>query len=426
MAIALQILSGVSVFGTIFLVIWKTLENSGINLKKKISKDVERKSYTPTKKECFKVFFCSILFRIFVIIFGIVIFCLFSNGQAEVNSTTISEAWRKWDAHNYIRIAEGYDFHTENGDFTTLAFFPLYSAMLGIVNLFIHSPEIAGLLVSAICTSIACVFMYKLVALDYGKGIGQKSVILMNVFPFGFFLGAIMSESAFILTSVMTLYYIRKHDWQLAGLWGMFSALSRSVGAFLIFPATIEFLEEHKFFKNFKDIKPKLGLIFKKWIWLLLIPIGTCIYLFLNYHYAGDPLYFIKIQDKYWNNGAQLFFKMPGDLWNWITSEYNLSVKMCIFIPALAMLIPIYYLMISRVRNHRTMYSIWLCVYLIVNTSLIWPLSICRYLACAVPIFIYLGEISEKNKKIYMGLLIGFSILFGIYLTGYLTNHQIM
>lgn len=95
MAIALQILSGVSVFGTIFLVIWKTLENSGINLKKKISKDVERKSYTPTTKECFKVFFYSILFRIFVIILGIVIFCLFSNGQAEVNSTTISETWRK-------------------------------------------------------------------------------------------------------------------------------------------------------------------------------------------------------------------------------------------------------------------------------------------------------------------------------------------
>lgn len=100
----------------------------------------------------------------------------------------------------------------------------------------------------------------------------------------------------------------------------MFAALSRSVGVFLIFPATIQFIEEYKLFENLRDIKPKILLILKKWSWLLLLPLGTCIYLLINYHITGDALYFLKMEEKHWFQNTQVFYetiRKPLEIFKW-------------------------------------------------------------------------------------------------------------
>lgn len=420
----ISIISFIAVFGSFGVIIWRVLENSGVKIKKKVSSPVLLKPEEADSIECIKIFFTSFAFRIFVVIAAAFVLYLFSADNARFSISEILKSWVKWDASNYIRISDGYASYQESGKFTTLVFYPLYPFFLNIVNNLIPSVEASGLLLSAVFYSSACVILYKLVCIDYGKSVAEKAVVLLSVFPFAFFHGAIMSESAFILTSLLTLYYIRRHNWMLAGFCGMLAALSRSAGVFLIIPATVEFVEEYKFFE--KKLSEMIKLVFTKWIWLLLLPIGIVIYLIINYIVAGDPFEFLHLEDDLWYQQATPFFKTLGNMWNILTSGYKISFKTAAILPGLVSALTMIGVLVYGVRKHRSMYTAWLLVYIMINTSISWPMSIGRYMASAVPAFIILAEVCEKNKKLFNILTVIFSIFFAIYLAGYITGKQIM
>ena len=205
----------------------------------------------------------------------------------------------------------------------------------------------------------------------------------------------------------------------------MLAALSRSVGVFLIFPATVEFLETYRPFDHF-NLKNTILLVLKKWSWLLLLPAGTCIYLYINYRVTGNPLDFLRLQEVVWNEVTRPFFEMPASLWGFINGTYSTSTKVCMFVPGLISLLGVYAFLVAGLKKSRTMLSVWLVIYVIVNTSISWPLSLCRYLSCAVPAFITLGDGCAKNRKLDLAVTISFAVLMGIYFTGYLTGKQIM
>ncbi len=426
MNVFLQVISIIVVLSALILIVWHMLPNAGVKIKTRIDIDQAAVNYTPSNRECGTVFICALLFRVFVIAAGFIIYCILIDRGDQIQLNQIFDAWLKWDANNYIRIADGYTSFDINGDYSTLVFFPLYSWCLKLVRFIVPYDNAAGLLTSALCYSAACVFLYKLVCIDFKKSVAQKAVILMSIFPFGFFFGAIMSESAFLLTSILTLYFIRKHNWIGAGIAGLAAALSRSAGVFLIIPATVEFIEEYKIFGNIKNLKQTLAVILKKWTWLLLIPAGTCIYLLINYKVAGSPFAFLEFEEKYWNQSTQPFFKTVGSLWSILTDNYDVSTKLSAFGPGLALLLCMYALMIFGIRKHKSMYSAWMLVYLTVNTTMTWPLSLCRYLACAVPAYIILADVCDRNKKLYTAITLASGIMFGIYMTGYLMGKQIM
>lgn len=334
--------------------------------------------------------------------------------------------WHRWDAVCYERIANGYASYKVDGDFLELVFFPLYPWLMKIVNFLIPHLTISGLVTSIICTSFASVFMYKLVTLDYNKSTAEKAVVLMNIFPFAFFYNGVMSEGLFLLTSIASLYYIRKHKWYAAGLFGFLCALTRSLGVFIIIPATVEFIEEYNIFGNFKEVKRNLLLILKKWCWLLLIPMGMVIYLYINYHFTNDAFYFLKMEEKYWFQVSQPFYKTVGDLWLIITQKRAVSIEFSAFIPGLIILLCTYVTMLYGTKNHKSFLLTWMWVSLLVNTSMSWPLSLCRYLTTIVPAYIILADIGDKNEKVYNAMKICFLILFAIYLVGHVTNKQIM
>lgn len=266
MKIVLEIASGVMVLEAFILLIWKVLINAGINLKKRIDKDVQREKYEPSKKECLKVFGGSLIFRIAIIIIGFMIYCIFRETANHADFSKISEIWNIWDAQHYIRISDSYTAYMHEGDFVTLVFFPLYPLFLKIANIVIQNAEISGLVVSALTTSLACVYMYKLVCMDYGKNIAGKALKLMNIVPFGFFFGAIMSEGTFLLTSIMTLYYIRKHSWAKAGIAGMLAALSRSVRSIPNISSNNRIYRRIQIARKFKRYKTKNNVNNKKMV----------------------------------------------------------------------------------------------------------------------------------------------------------------
>lgn len=427
MVIVIQFLSLIAMLGSLAVLIWRILTNSGLVLKHSVP-ELQRvgTGHNASAKECAEIFGYSMLFRLFLIGASFVIYCLFKEKATSPQWSNMVDNWIQWDATNYIRISEGYRSFNVNGDYSTIVFFPLYSWLLAIVRIFIPSKAVAGLTLSALLSSAACVYMYKLVCIDYKRTTAQMAVILMCLFPFGFFYSTIMSESAFLLTSIATLYYTRKHNWIAAGLAGLFASLSRSAGVFLIFPAAAELVESHKLFGNIRN-KDVWTATVKDGLWLLLLPLGIVIYLLINYNLSGNPFYFLEMEEKYWQQVSQPFFKTAGTFFDIIAnSGKSLDVLMAAFLPGFVALICAYATLVRGVARHKTMYMLWLAIYIIINTTMSWPLSFCRYIACGVPLYIVLADECDKSKKFSMALLISWSILFGIYFTGYLLVKQIM
>jgi len=420
----ISIISAVVMLGTFGVLLWRVLENSGAKIPQKIGS--YNQNETPaTASESLKVFAGAFLFRVIVLIICAVIFCLLLKYDDKTfDIKKFFDIFVKWDANNYIRISNGYGSHIENGKFTTLVFYPLYPFFLSIVNNLIPNIKVAGILLSSVLYSAACSVFYMLMRLDYKRSVAEKGVVLMSVFPFAFYYGTIMSESIFLLTSVLTLYYIRKHNWAIAGFCGMLAALSRSAGVFLIIPATVEFVEEYNFFGlKFKDM---MQILFKKWIWLLLMPFGICIYLYINYVVSGNAFEFLALEEEVWHQEGTFFFKTMGTLWNLVNSGYSLNTKLGAFLPELILAFAMMAILIVGLKKHRSMYTVWLLVYIIINTSISWPMSIARYLSCAVPAFMILADLIDDKEHVYTGTVVVSSMLFAIYLAGYILGRQIM
>ncbi len=419
---AVNILLVVSVIGVL---LWRVLENAGVPLKYTLPKPVRTVDPPPSLQASAKVFGCSLLFRFFVIALSVVIYGLFIEKGKDLSIANAINNWTKWDANNYIRISEGYTSYQENGTYPTLVFFPLYSVCLALVRLLVGNAVWAGLIASALLSSLACVYLYKLVCLDYPKQTAQCSVLLLCLFPFGFFYSGIMSESAFLCTTVMALYYARRHNWWATGICGFFAALSRSLGVFLVIPVFLELLCDTKLLGNLKSGKTWIASV-KKGSWLLLFPLGTLVYLYLNYSITGNPFHFLYLEKEIWHQVSVPFYQIGATLWSILRGNYTADFLSATFYPGALCVLGTYLLLALGVTRHNPMYLCWMLISIMFNTGVTWPLSLCRYVAGIVPIYIILADFCHNRPKLSLSFFISFSMLFGVYFTGYLLSKSIM
>lgn len=383
---------------------------------------------TSTARECLYVFIIALAFRVVVFIGGWFACGIFDNSQVPSFLEYCSK-WNLWDAPHYLEIAEnGYGQHIENGQHLFLVFFPLYPLFTRIFHFIIPNYLVSSLAVSTVCYAAGCVLMYKLVIIDYSKSIARMSLIFMSVYPFAFYFGGIMTESVFFLMIMASFLAIRKHKWLYAGIFGAFAALTRSFGVLMIIPAAVEWVQSERPISLMRDRKWKeLGHKFVRVLPILIMPVGTLIYLFINYKIEGNALIFMKYQSEHWHMNLQFFGKTLHMLWeNSLGSSYDWSLKTCLFIPELIAL-PVFAAgILYSVRRTRSMYMVFMLIYYIFNAAASWPLSLSRYLSCMFPIFWVMADFTDKHKWLESIIAAVFAIGFGIYLTGYITCHQIM
>ena len=120
--------------------------------------------------------------------------------------------------------------------------------------------------------------LYRLLARESDPDTALLSVFLLLAFPVSYFLTAVYSESLFLLLIVLFFYCLRNQKFFLAGIAGLFAALTRSVGLFLIIPLGMEL------FRYLRSSQRKSILLYLP---LLLIPLGSGI--FSTYLYAQIP-----------------------------------------------------------------------------------------------------------------------------------------
>jgi hypothetical protein len=143
------------------------------------------------------------------------------------------EPWRYFDALRFITIAS----HGYGADPLNTAYLPLYplAIRLGAVLTLGHYLT-AALLVSNLACLGAMGLLWRWIAGIFDRTVAWRAVILILLFPDGFFLFGAYSESLFLLLSAGCLLAIRTDRLLLAGGLATLATLTRVQGLMLLAP----------------------------------------------------------------------------------------------------------------------------------------------------------------------------------------------
>lgn len=151
------------------------------------------------------------------------------------------DVWLQWDSKWYVGIAtHGYHWrlHSYLPPESSLAFFPLFPALLHLTILLHLPPVLAGILLSNLAFAGALVYAYLLFRACWGDDGARKAVWLLACLPTAFFAFAPYSESIFLLSATGALYHARRQEGIRSGLWTGAAILTRSTG-FILVPCII-------------------------------------------------------------------------------------------------------------------------------------------------------------------------------------------
>lgn len=216
--------------------------------------------------------------------------------------------WVRWDSQWYKWIVEQ-GYWLRPGAMSNVAFFPLYPITVNFVSALLGGKTIiAGVLVSNSSFLGALIYLYALTELEFkSRKTAQRAIFYLAVFPTSFFFSAIYTESMFLLFSVASLYYARRHEWGWAALMGILTAATRIIGVITWGLVMWEWLRVHGWTlarlhrraawdnlrRGIKQDWPQLFVI-------ALIPTGILSYMVFLYLNFNDPVAFFTAQAA-WN-----------------------------------------------------------------------------------------------------------------------------
>lgn len=163
-------------------------------------------------------------------------------------STTFIVPWHRWDTVHYVQVAlEGYS-RIEN-----TAWPPVYPMLIALVGKLVPNPVLAALLISNLAALAAYGLLYRLVEQDFGPETARRTLVLLTIFPAGFFLTAGYSEAVFLLVGVGSLWAARRGRFWLAAGMAAIAALVRVLGLLLIIPIFWEAAIQFETFRKLKE-----------------------------------------------------------------------------------------------------------------------------------------------------------------------------
>lgn len=302
-----------------------------------------------------------------------------------------------------------------------VAFFPLYPTVTKLTaDVFHLDTRLAGLIISNLCFVIAGVLLFRLVTkLKFEEKVAWWSVAVLAVFPFGYVFSAVMTESMFMMLLILAYSLALEKKYLFAGLVGLLLSATRNTGLLFALPLLLVFIEQQKV-SGFKDLLTKVWAEKKILMAIILVPMGLIAFmLFLNAQ-VGDALAFVKIQN-FWEKpvlGLNPLFAFFFSLIDkriessWLIHIMNLSVV----ISMAALFVYSFKKKILKMSLNNIL--LWIIVPMTAGTLL----AMGRYSAVAFPLYIIIGFILAKHKRIAIGFIGLFAILLIIMTKLYLSG----
>lgn len=316
--------------------------------------------------------------------------------------------WERWDSHHYLWLAQ--NWYTNAGEERFfIVFFPLYPLMIRLLSFVFQDYFVSGLMVSLFSLTVACVYLYKLVKLDYSASVAKRCIKWVLVFPYTFFLSLVFTEGLFLALSVLAFYTMRHKRWILAGLFGLLASLTRIFGVFLVIPLLIEYIVTTNLFDNLRNRQYReINATF----WRLatgfgLIMLGLFLYLLLNRWVTGDWFRFLTYQREHWHQSLGFFAENIKNqtlmAFTWKPVE-----RLSLWIPQLILLLLSMVCILASLRSMRLSYLAYMFTLIFASFSTTWLLSGPRYTTTMFPLYIFLAQISKN--RLLDGLLTFFSL----------------
>ncbi len=352
----------------------KRSQNIFIRLKSRLEK------VDPTN---WQIIFLVLTLKFFILIFGYFAHLAIKNNN-QTGSFWYFGIWNRWDARHYLDIARN-GYSTVGDKLNEIAFFPLYPAIVGILNKITGEDILSAFWVSGIASVFLGVLFYQLVKLDYDEDVAVSSVWFLFIFPTSYFLHIPYTESLFLALIIGCFYFARKQNWIIVGILGFLACTARINGLILCFALLFEVWANWKKTRRFD----------KNWLWLGLIPFGFLVYLVVNYFVTGDFFTFLRVQKANW--GKSLNFPWVG-IWNQIKLVYGHKETASWFFAFQELLFVglSFSTIILGWRYLRNSYRVWMVTNWLLFVSTSWLLSIPRYVLTMFPIFILFGIISRN------------------------------
>lgn len=327
-----------------------------------------------------------------------------------------------FDGVHYLRLAQnGY-----NAEYTQ-AFFPLYSMLIKVFNIFPKSgmdtslftdPSYfySGMIIGIIFFIAALYILVRLWTEEYGQKIAWLSILILLTFPTAFYFGAIYSESLFLLLTVLTFWFAKKNKFVLAGIFAALASATKIQGILLSVFLLVEIISRHKKEgNNIFDWKNVVGVIIS--------PIGLVGYMGYLWQKFGNPIYFLTAQPAFGAERSSMplvslpqvfyrYFKMLTTISPTNLSFWNASLE-------LVMTLGVITLLVFSFKKVKFSYWIFAVLSVILPTLTGTLSSMPRYILLAFPLFPMIARYKRLSKCTIIVQAILEIILVAIFTRGY-------
>lgn len=324
------------------------------------------------------------------------------------NSNPILYSRSNFDGNLYISIAQnGYSTAQQ-------AFFPLYPNLIRLFSKNIYPPALAGICVSAISFLSALYMFGKLLRLDCSESVTKWTIISLLLFPTSFYFTFVYTEGLFFLLIISAFYFSRTNKWFVAIILASLASYTRLVGILLL-PALASELWLQK--------APV-----RKYILLLVIPIGLLF--FMNYlqKTMGDPLAFIHAQPLFGQNRSDKIILLYQVIWRYVKmllTVDKLSFTYLVIISEFVTGIIFFALTLYGLFRQRFSYAIFSFLSVLIPTLSGTFTSLPRYVLVCFSSYILIGTVMGHDVTIKKYISILFIALGAIYLSLFVRGYWV-
>jgi len=348
--------------------------------------------------------------KLLVLIFASQVFQIIGEHSFS-GSETFLGIWKRWDASLYLNIAQ--NGYTAIGDDRFLiVFFPLYPALVALGDIVFRDYLLSAFLVAGIASIAAGLGLRELTRLDFSERTAQLAVVFLFIFPTSYFLHIPYTESLFLALVIGSFVAARKRSWILAGVLGGLACLTRVNGLVLLPALAFEVYAEYR------DTKQ----VDRRWLFLLLIPLGFSGYLFLNYYVTGDAFMFMTYQREHWYR----YFRWP---WEGIWETYKrmdnpkpVDAQMTGVQELLFVLVGAFATIFGW-RHLRNSYRVWMVVNWLLFVSTSFVLSVPRYTLSLFPIFILMAIAARTYRYVNFGFWMWSVLYLALFITQFVRGN---
>ena len=373
---------------------------------------------------------CFVLYRLVTITLTFIIKACFEPGYT-FDITKIFFEFTKWDAHHYINIADHWYITEEeylldpskyvDKEYVLLVFYPLYPILVRLVGYVFGNLTFSAYFVSNLFFVLSIYAMYKLVRMDFERKTAIIATLMLIISPYGFFFTFAFTESLFLFLTLMFFVMLKKEKWILAGLFGLFAALTKNFGLLLVVPygvwlITLACKRKYSFGKFILRLLPGV-----------LILLGFGIYLYINKSVSGDWFKFMEYQNNHWHNRISCPVSNVVNHFRLFLNESGSAVNKWFIwfgdVSAVCFAMLVCYIGCKKIPF---VYSIYSLAFIFLTLTISWLLSGPRYLLVNFPIYIALAVVSENKSWLRWTIIIGEIIIGMVVLVGYMTNSNVM